>query len=307
MRFAVQHGVGDPAWTPAVLKPAAVTRFARAAEDGGFAALGFTDHPAPSGNWVRAGGEGSADPFSALGFCAAVTTTIRLLTFVLVLPYRNPFLAAHQLATLDALSDGRLIVGAGTGYLKSELLALGADPEHRLRDFDQAWAVITQAWAGGDVTVQGTGYSARGTQVQPPVVQRPHPPLWVHGNSTFGRERAARLGQGWLVVLGDEQLTSTMRTARIPDLDALARGIEDLRRIAEAAGRDPDEVEVVVAGNWPMLDVRTGWDADRRLGDVAALADLGVDWLALLTCGDDPGAAEETVARFGEEVVLPSR
>jgi probable F420-dependent oxidoreductase len=229
-----------------------------------------------------------------------VTSTIRLLTFVLVLPYRNPFVAAHQLATLDCLSAGRVVIGAGTGYLKSELRAVGADPDQRLHDFDEAWTVMTQAWEGGDVSLEGAGFSARGTQ-------RPHPPLWVHGNSRFGRERAASLGQGWLVVMGDEQQATTMRTPRIPDRDALARGIADLRRLTEQAGRAADDVEVIVAGNWPMLDVRKGWDADRRLEEVAALAELGVDWIAMLTCGDDPVAAEETVRRFGEDVVGPSR
>jgi probable F420-dependent oxidoreductase len=302
VRIAVQHGVGDPSWTPAILAPGHVAGFARAAEETGFAALGFTDHPAPSGNWVRAGGEGSADPFSSLGFCAAVTSTIRLLTFVLVLPFRNPFLSAHQIATLDHLSAGRLIVGAGTGYLKSELLAVGAEPSTRLDDFDRAWAVMTEAWQGGDLTVQGPGFSARGTKVQPRPFQQPHPPLWVHGNSRFGRERAARLGQGWLVVMGDEQLANTIRTRRIPDIATLRQDIDELRRLTDEAGRPP--VDVVVAGTWPMLDIRKGWDADRRLEDVAQLAELGVDWMAVLTCGDDPAAAEDTVRRFGEEVVM---
>jgi probable F420-dependent oxidoreductase len=305
VRIAVQHGIGDPSWTPAILQPDRVAGFARAAEETGFAALGFTDHPAPSGNWLRAGGEGSADPFSSLGFCAAVTSTIRLLTFVLVLPFRNPLLSAHQIATLDHLSAGRLIVGAGTGYLKSELLAVGAEPATRLEDFDRAWAVMTEAWQGGDITVQGPGFSARGTQVQPRPFQQPHPPLWVHGNSRFGRERAARLGQGWLVVMGDEQLASTIRTRRIPDIGTLRQDIDELRRLTEESGRPP--VDVVVAGTWPMLDIRKGWDADRRLEDVAQLAALGVDWMAVLTCGDDPAAAEETVRRFGEEVVMKVR
>jgi probable F420-dependent oxidoreductase len=305
VKVAVQHGVGDPAWTPAILRPERVAGFARAAEESGYAALGFTDHPAPSGNWVRAGGEGSADPFSALGFCAAVTSTIRLLTFVLVLPYRNPFLSAHQLATLDHLSGGRLIIGAGTGYLKSELLALGAEPGSRLDDFDMAWSVMTEAWRGEDIHLQGDGFSARGTQVQPRPLQMPHPPLWVHGNSRFGRERAARLGQGCLVVMGDEQLAATIRTRRIADLKTLEQDIADLRRLTEHAGRPP--VEVVVAGTWPMLDIRKGWDTERRLEEVAQLAELGVDWIALLTCGDDPVAAEDSVRRFGEEVVMRVR
>lgn len=307
MRFALQHGVGDPAWTPAVLAPAAVIGFARAAEEAGFGALGFTDHPAPSANWVRAGGEGSADPFTSLGFCAAVTSTIRLLTFVLVLPYRNPYAAAHAIATLDRLSAGRLTVGAGTGYLKSELRALGADPALRRQDFDQAWEVMTELWRGGEVTREDGRFPARGILLQPGVVQRPHPPLWVHGNSSFGRERAARHGQGWLAVLTDEHLATTMRTQPLRDLDDLARAIDDLRTRTQAAGRVPEDIEVVVAGIWPMLDVRNGWDADQRREQVAKLETMGVDWLAMLTCGDDPVAAEETVHRFGEDVVAHCR
>jgi probable F420-dependent oxidoreductase len=301
VKFAVQHGSGDPAWTNSMLEPARVASFARVAEASGFDALGFTDHPAPSGNWVRAGGEGSIDPFAGLGFCAAVTSTIKLLTFVLVLPYRNPFLAAHQLATLDHLSAGRLIVGAGTGYLKSEMLALGVDPDTRLDDFDRAWSVITEAWSGADVTAQGRGFSSRGTKMQPLPLQQPHPPLWVHGNSRFGRQRAARLGQGWLVVMGDEQQASTIRTRQIPDLATLRDGIAEVRELTATAGRPP--LEIVVAGRWPMLDIRQGWDADRRREEVAELEALGVDWMAMLTCGDDPFAAEDSLRRLGEEVI----
>jgi alkanesulfonate monooxygenase SsuD/methylene tetrahydromethanopterin reductase-like flavin-dependent oxidoreductase (luciferase family) len=74
VKFGIQHAVGDPAWTPAILAPEAVTRFERAAEAVGFDALGFTDHPAPSAAWVDSGGEGVADPIAGLSFCAAVTS-----------------------------------------------------------------------------------------------------------------------------------------------------------------------------------------------------------------------------------------
>lgn len=76
------------------------------------------------------------DPFSALGFCAAVTSHIRLMTWVLVLPYRNPFLTAHQTASLDTLSGGRLILGVGTGCLRGEFRAIGADFEARRENFE---------------------------------------------------------------------------------------------------------------------------------------------------------------------------
>jgi probable F420-dependent oxidoreductase len=307
MRFAVQHAVGDPAWTPAIVAPGAVTAFAKAAEAGGFDAIGFTDHPAPSAAWIDAGGEGVADPFSALGFCAAVTSAIRLLTFVLIPSYRNPFFAAHQLATLDALSGGRLTVGLGTGYLFSEFRAVGADPASRRTEFDRAVEMMRTAWAGNEISAETPAFVARRTRVLPPVVQRPHPPLWIHGNSPFGVERAAQYAQGWLGMMthDNDVLVRTTRTTPLRDLDELARRIDDVRKATVAAGRDPDAVDIVLAGAWPMLNVRTGRPADAYLEEVESLEALGVAWTVSLCCGDDPGAAQETIERFGEEVIGP--
>lgn len=187
---------GPPgSWPPGILAPDAVRRFAHATEAVGWDALGFTDHPAPSVGWIGSGGEGVADPFSSLGFCAALTDQIRLLTWVLVPAYRNPLLGAHQIATLAALSGGRVTLGVGTGYLRSEMRALGLDPNDRRGGFDQAMSVMREAWAGGAVTAEGPGWSARNVRVLPPVVQQPHPPVWVHGNSPWGLERAARWAQ----------------------------------------------------------------------------------------------------------------
>lgn len=308
MRFGIQHAVGDPAWVPAILAPEAVAAFAVASEAAGFDALAFTDHPAPSAPWIDSGGEGVADPFTALGFCAAVTSRIRLLTFVLVAAYRNPFLAAHQLATLDALSAGRLIVGLGTGYLFGEFRALGADPSTRRDALDEAIDVLRGAWSG-EYSIETDRFTARRTRVLPPVVQAPHPPLWIHGNSRFGLERAARHGQAWLGMMthGNDVIVKTTRTAPLGDVDAVARRIEDVRRAAEAAGRDPAEVEIALAGVWPMLDVRAGWDAPAYLADVAALDALGVDWIISTCCGDDPSVAEETVRCFGAEIVTKAK
>jgi probable F420-dependent oxidoreductase len=303
VRFDVQHPVADPAWSPAILQPDALRRFARAAEESGFSGLGFTDHPAPSGKWVRGGGEGSVDPFAALAFCAAVTSSIRLVTWVLVLPYRNPFLTAHQVASLDVLSGGRLTLGLGTGYHRAEFLALGADPARRLAVFDENLEVMRAVWAGEEQTRSGDGYDARGIHPQQVPVQTPAPPVWLHGNSRWGRERAARYGDGWVGVLTGDPLASVIRTAPMPDLDALRRNVEEVRTLATDAGRDPAAVETVLGGNWPMLDARKGWDTAQLLEDVEELRGIGVDRVVLTICGDDAGAAEDTVRRFGEEVL----
>ncbi|MHB8465967.1 MAG: TIGR03619 family F420-dependent LLM class oxidoreductase [Acidimicrobiales bacterium] len=307
MRFAIQHAIGDPAWSPATIAPANVRAWCEAAETHGWDAIGFTDHPAPTAPWIDSGGEGVADPIASLAFCAAVTSRIRLLTFVLVPAYRNPFLAAHQLATLDRLSGGRLTIGLGTGYLFGEFRALGADPGTRREAFDRAVDIMRRAWGGEEVTADDGRFAAKRVRGLPPVVQRPHPPLWVHGNSPFGVDRAGRYAQGWLGMMttGSEVMARTTRTRPLPDLQTLARRIGEVRKAAHSAGRDPEDVEIIVAGAWPMLDVRTRRPADTYRAEIAALEGLGVDWTVSLCCGDDPGVARETVEAFGDEVIGP--
>jgi alkanesulfonate monooxygenase SsuD/methylene tetrahydromethanopterin reductase-like flavin-dependent oxidoreductase (luciferase family) len=103
----------------------AIQRLAAALEDAGFWGAGYTDHPAPSRRWLDSGGHATLDPFAALSFLAAVTARLRLMTYLAVLPYRNPFLTARCVATVDRLSGGRFTLVAGCGYLKSEFAALG--------------------------------------------------------------------------------------------------------------------------------------------------------------------------------------
>ena len=319
MRIVVQHAVGDPGWQPSVLAPPFVGEFARLAERHGYAGIAFTDHPAPTVRWTAAGGEGSADPLVSLAYCAAVTSSIELLTFVLALPYHNPFRLAHQAATLDALSGGRLTLGLGTGYLRGEMHAMGADPRARLESFDSVLETMLEAWGSESVSgsfsgsFSGTdsapdsgtfsGWSAREVHVQPRPVQRPHPPLWFHGNSPFGRARAARYGGGWIGVLSSAQLAATMRTAHLPDLTAAGAAVADLRRRCVAEGRSPDSVSAGLGGLWPMLDIRRGWDVDAFVEAAKSAAAIGVGTLFTTICGDDPSAANETLAAFGEQVV----
>src|SRR5712691_5128289 len=116
MRFTVEYPIGSPEF----LEPGTISRLAAAFEAAGVDAIAFTEHPAPSAKWLGDGGHLTLDPLTALAFCAATTTRLRLMTHLLVLAYRNPLLAAKQIATTDILSGGRLIVGVGGGYLRSE-------------------------------------------------------------------------------------------------------------------------------------------------------------------------------------------
>ena len=215
---------------------------------------------------------------------------------MLVPPYRNPFLAAHQVATLDVLSAGRVTLGLGTGYLRGEFRTLGVDLDDRRRTFDEDLGVMREVWAGREVVLDAAAFSAPGTQVLPLPVQQPHPPLWIHGNGPWAMERAARELQGCIFMVSGPELVRTIRTLPIPDVDTLARRIDEFKRRVVAHGREPDDLDVVVHGTWPMLDVRKGWSVDERLEQVAALEALGATWVVSTCCGDDPVAAEDTVS-----------
>jgi probable F420-dependent oxidoreductase len=303
MKIGVQHGVGDSRWTPAIISPQATKQFATTAERLGYDAIAFTDHPAPSGRWVDSGGEGVADIFTSLGFCAAVTERVQLLTYVLVPTYRNPFITAHQVATLDHLSEGRVTLGLGTGYLKSEFHALGVDPNNRRARFEEAMLVCKQVWAGSDVTVEGFGYSARGVRSVPSSVQRPHPPLWLHANTAWATDWVVREGQGWMgMIVGPERM-GTLRTVPIPTIDDFGQRVIDLRGRAERAGRDPSTIEIICNGVWPMMDVRNGLNPEHMRDEIGRLNQIGTDWVVFNLCGDDVEASIETLEAVAAAVI----
>ena len=141
-----------PFWScppnPAFLSQDAIIALSVAAEEAGFAAVSFTEHPIPDESWRITGGHDGLDPFIGLAIAAAVTKKLRLLTYLCVLPYRNPFLLAKTVATLDVLSGGRLILGAGVGYQEAEYAALGVDYAERNALFDEALEAMKLAWTG---------------------------------------------------------------------------------------------------------------------------------------------------------------
>ncbi len=303
MKFGVQHGIGDSRWTPAIITPTEVKRFAQTAERVGYDAIAFTDHPAPSNRWVESGGEGVADLFTSLAFCAAVTERVRLMSFVLMPNYRNPFLMAHAVATLDHLSAGRVTLGLGTGYLKSEYFALGTDPAFKRADFEEALEVARQVWAGQDVTYEGRQFSARGVRAVPASLQTPHPPLYLHGNTDWGLKYAVQHCQGWMGMLIGPERTNTLKTKPIPDLESMARRIDDVRAECDRVGRDIATLEIVVNGNWGLMDIRKNPSAEQMRDEIGQLDAMGVTWQCFNICGDDPDASIDTLKWVADAVI----
>jgi probable F420-dependent oxidoreductase len=211
------------------LSGAELIEAARAAEAAGLAWVSCSDHVAVPLTRAAAMGATWYDAGSTLAFVAGGTRRIRLLTHVLVLPYRHPLVVAKQFGTLDRLSGGRLILGVGSGHLKAEFATLGADFARRGQVSDEYLAAITAAWTGEVARYQGETVAFRDLLVAPPVVQRPRPPIWVGGNSRAAIRRAARYGDAWV----PWQLTP----------DACVRALAAVREIRAAEGlSEPFEV-----------------------------------------------------------------
>lgn len=214
-------------------------RRAQAAERAGIDAMFVTDHPAPPKRWLERGGHPTLDPFVALAHIGAHTTKLRLHTNLLVLGYRNPLLAAKAIATLDAVSNGRVLLGVGVGYLEAEFGALGADFVQRGQLAGHALATMRAAWRGEPMGDDET-------VVLPTPVQQPHPPIWVGGNSRAAMQRAVEHGQGWSPMPSPKAASRFLGTPGIESVAELGERIEQLRAMAAAAGRhDPLDVAVI--------------------------------------------------------------
>jgi probable F420-dependent oxidoreductase len=306
VRFVVQLPTDHVEAGPELLSAPSIAEMARAAEQAGFDALSVTDHPMPPARWVAAGGHHSLDPFVALSFAAAATTRIRLLTHVLVLPYRNPFLVAKAASSLDALSGGRLLLGVAAGYLEGEFAALGADFAGRNDASDEAIRALRAAWSGEPVDFAGAGFAARGNAQRPPPLQRPGPPIWVGGNSRRAIRRAVELGDGWLPFPAPARLAGHVRTAAMETLADLRGGIARAREHAAAVGRSaPLEVCFVPFGF--TLGAGDRPEPERVRAEAEAFAELGVGWVLLPVSASTRGAWCEAVAAYGEGVVKALR
>ena len=211
-----------------------------------------------------------------LGYIAAVTERVGLGTEVLVLPQRQPVLAAKQFSTIDTLSGGRLRVGVGVGWQESEYDALGMDFHTRGRAMDEAIALMRACWRDETIEFAGDHFSAESMAMEPKPPQGGGIPLWIGGGSKAALRRAGQVGDGWMAsgMLGSQ------------GADAIA----EVRAEAERAGRDPDQLGFQCQLATPP---RAGDPSTReywaRTADVAATAaaaqEAGFGWAAVNVTG----------------------
>ncbi len=272
--------------------PEIMARIAREGEALGYDYLTVTDHVVlpdmaePGYPYSESGAFYSTDSgyrhemLTLAAWLAAMTSRLRLVLAVLVVPYRPAVLAAKQLATVDVLSGGRLTVGIGAGWLKAEFDAVVTTPfAERGAVTDEYVAAFRTLWTEQKPVIDGKYVHYNGLLLEPKPMQQPHPPIWVGGESGPSVRRAARLGDAWYPI-------GTNNAHLLDSLPRYKAGIERLRRATEAAGRKREAVALTYrVKRYGEALAPTASDGERRLfsgserdiiGDIHALRDLGV-------------------------------
>jgi len=303
----------------ALASPETISRLAIEGEAMGFDYLTLSDHivipkditaryPYAATGEFPLGGRGDwYEQLTCAAYVAAKTSRLRLVTSVMVVPHRPAVLAAKILATIDLLSHGRLTVGVGAGWMKEEFEALGAPPfaergavtDEYLTAFRELWTKEVPRFAGRYVRFSDI-------VMAPAVVQKPHPPLWIGGESPPALRRVARLGDGWYPI-------GTNPQHPLDTLPRMRAGVERMRRLVAESGRDPGQMAIGyrVQRHGPGIPALTD-DGERRLfsgsavdiaGDLRAFRELGVSAVDLSFVGKTVEGTLADMKRFRDEVV----
>lgn len=292
---------------------------ARAAERAGFDFLSVSDHliipakresqyPYVAGGAFGTGNHGHClDQLSTIAFLAGCTTTLKLLASVLVVPHRPAMLAAKMLATIDVLTTGRLIIGAGAGWMKEEFALLAANFAERGQLTDEYLAAFIELWTKDRPAFEGRHVSFSDVIFEPKPLQKPHPPLWIGGESPAAIRRAIGLGTAWYP--GNNSQTLPLDTP-----ERLATSLKAVSDRCEAAGRDPATLgfALLVQDHFEWANCRVADGSARRLftgtsddmlADAQSLARAGISHAALRLGGDTKEEAVARIERFGAEVI----
>ena len=298
-------------------EPDALADIAKLGDRLGFFCMVMPDHilqpnqinsPYPyslTGDILAAGQSGDGEwpeQITTLAYLAGVTERIRLATSVMIIPYRNPILTAKMLSTLDMLSKGRLILGAGVGWMEEEFELLDAPPfAERGAVTNEYLQAFIELWTNDDPKFKGKYVNFSDITFLPKPVQKPYPPIWIGGQSKPAIRRAAHIGDCWHPV-------GAIPAAPL-EPEELAENLVLLHQYAEKAGRDPATIQVSVKA--PLYDAgdssgprrRFSGSSDEVRQDIQTYSDVGVTHLIFDFRTGDPKQTEDRMARFSEEVM----
>jgi len=313
----VEFGFSLPGRGP-LATPEQILKLAVRADTLRYSSLFVTDHVvlpisatrsvypyATSGQLPGGANQDYLDPLALLGWLAHATKRIRLGTSVLVVPYRNPLVTAKVLATIDRLSGGRVILGAGVGWLREEFEALAAPAfEERGRVTDEYIALMRAAWTKDPLSFDGRHYRVRDVYALPKPQQRGGIPVWIGGHTDGAVRRAATLGDGWHPI--------ALRPPGLLFPDEYGTRAAQIRQWAKEAGRNPDDVTLTVRVPMAVRSSREKAPAGDRpffqgtaaevLGDIQAYARHGVSHFIFDPVTPDLKAFLGAMDRFADEV-----
>lgn len=304
--FGLDVGVYGPLATPDI-----IMGLAQLAEEIGFSAVWLADHVvfpvsfasqypySAGGDFPTRLSEPLMEPIALMGVIAGATKRVRIGTAVMVMPYRNPVLLARMLATIDNFSGGRVILGAGTGWLEEEFQVLQTyDFAKRGRVTDEYLEIFKAICGGGEVGYRGETYSFEPVFAMPGSLQRPHPPILIGGVADAALRRVVKHGNGWLAV--------TIGTEAIPE--RLAK----LRQYCQQQGRKFADLQLAFKlfinigepkrSKFSQREPGTGSLAE-IIDDLKALKGLGFSHFVVRYRGSSAEEQNRQIARFTDEVI----
>ncbi len=275
--------------------PVEMARVARQADKSGYFYVAVCDHTAIPRRLADAMSTTWYDTVATLGWLAGITSRTRLMSHVYIAALRHPLRAAKELATLDVLSGGRLIVGAGAGHVTEEFDLLGPPFDERGAAFDEALESIALSLVEEFPELPGPRWPAKEMGVSPRPVQRPRPPIWVGGSTRPALRRAARFGDGWLP-----------QTIKRGEMREQVGQLLELR--AELRGGAPIDIGALAGifhvgePTWDLPRGAVSGDPDHLAENLAELTEMGVSHLQMRFCSRGVDELCDQMAAFGELV-----
>ena len=290
----------------------ALIRFARAVEDLGFESVWMGDHivlPSeetdqypytPDGRFVARPDDPQLDALVTLSYIASSTSRIDIGTTVAIVPYRNPILQAKMFATLDVLTQGRVVCGVGVGWLEKEFEALGASYPERGPVTDEYLRIFRRLWRDAEPEFHGEHYHFEGIYFAPKPVRDGHIPIWVGGHTRRAMRRAVNYGDAW------------HPTRQTPEF--IAANLPYLRGYAEGVRRDPDEVTISLKRTLHFTDLGVEEGQSNRsngaliastgeiIEDVSACERIGIQQLTFDFRTPDVDDCIRTMEHFADSV-----
>ena len=287
--FIIPHNFG-------LDSPKDVVDVAVAAETGGFDSVWVNHHVLHAGYVLdRLDDKPYYDALTVLTYVAAKTKSVKLGTTVLVLPYLNPVVLAKTIATLDVMSEGRMIVGVGVGSLPEESEALGSDYSTRGKYANESIEIMKELWTNPLPNYNGNYYSFTGVKFSPKPHQRPHPPILVGGQSMPAMRRAVVHGDGWHPIgLSPQKLEDRLKV---------------INRLLDQNDKDSRYFRISLRSELEVTDTNYEGSAstvgtpDQLINKISEYERIGVSEMVFSVSTDDVPYISSMIEKFSKEVL----